>query len=100
MSQSGVSPVRRQQPHSKTMRRFRRFMERIESRHSRLSQSPAGLWFYLLLGMAIGPAFTPVIGVEAQQVGIESQPLHRTSSGDRGTTLFEELPPDRTGVRF
>lgn len=67
---------------------------------SYLSQSFAGLRLSLLLGLAFGPAFSFAAGSEAQSAAIESQPLHRTQSGDPGTTLFEELPPDRTGVRF
>jgi hypothetical protein len=51
-------------------------------------------------GLAAGLVFALVIGLPAQQPGIESQPLHRAQNADPGTTLFEELPPDRTGVRF
>src|ERR1043166_2383132 len=67
---------------------------------SYLFQSFAGLRLALLLGLAFGPAFSFAAGPEARSAAIESQPWHRTQSGDAGTTLFEELPPDRTGVRF
>jgi hypothetical protein len=67
---------------------------------SNLLQRLAGLRLFWLLGLAFGAAFTFAAGSEAQPSAIESQPLHRTPSGDPGTTLFEELPPDRTGVRF
>ncbi len=58
------------------------------------------LWLLLCLCADFGSAFTSANGSEAKPSGIESQPLHRTSLASRGTTLFQELPPDRTGVRF
>src|SRR5688572_25713247 len=67
---------------------------------SYFSQSLAGLGLFLHLGSAFGPAFTFAAGSEARPSALESQLLHRTPSGDPGTTLFEDLPPDRTGVRF
>jgi hypothetical protein len=59
-----------------------------------------GLRLIWLLGLAFGPAFTFAAGSETQPPAIKSQPLHRTPSGHPGTTLFVELPPDRTGVQF
>ena len=52
------------------------------------------------LGLIFTHAVTSAASPEAQSSAIASQPLHRTSSGDARTTLFEELPSDRTGVQF
>jgi hypothetical protein len=45
-------------------------------------------------------AVTFAAGSEALLSAIESQPLHHMPRGAPGTTLFQDLPPDRTGVRF
>ncbi len=58
------------------------------------------LWLCFLLVLAFEPAHTFAAGSEVRPSAIESQPLHRAPSGNPGTTLFEELPPERTGVRF
>src|SRR5215475_5044062 len=67
---------------------------------SYLLQSLAGLRLFWLVGLAFEPAFTFAADSEAQPSSIVSQPLHRQPGGDAGTTLFVELPPDRTGVWF
>src|SRR5512134_3392202 len=65
---------------------------------SYLSHTLAGLRLFWLLGLLGSFAFAA--RPETKPSAIESRPLNRTPTGNSGTTLFEELPPDRTGVRF
>lgn len=62
--------------------------------------SLTGLRLFLGWGLAFGPALISAAGSEAPPPGLQSQPLLRAPPAGPGTTLFEDLPPDRTGVRF
>jgi hypothetical protein len=65
-----------------------------------LLQRLARLRLFWLLALAFARIFTCAAGSEARLSAIESQPLHSMPKAAPGTTLFQELPPERTGVRF